>query len=383
MQAWGCKNGANAPTLRLCILGGRGFVLQGRYSDEGYSALDVPTSAAIAYVRDRSNDSVRPASNALPPEAVEAVAKTLLVVDAACDMPTVWLHNHHVAVVPVVVRRGQDSVIDARDDTQSAYFIRHELGVGGIEGEAEPLAPVEIRDHLQSWMTHSIDYVVQITFAANRSKMYVNSLQATQSLVLIHNKVRRSIGNRAPLNARVIDSLTGLTGLAVLLAYAVHLRNRGVAAPHIATSIETFRNIVHTLIVPDDLRYLRQPSQRKDSLSGWKYLIAKMFNIKPVLYAGSGDVHTVARIRNVDNARTHALALAAKHVVLGLATPTVCVSYAGELSELYAMPGFEALSAECRRHRTELITTVMGMTGSLKLGPGALSVSFASERFLP
>jgi len=357
--------------------------LQGRYTDEGYSALDVPTSAAIAYVRDRSNDSVRKSSSALPPEAADAVARTLLVVDAACDMPTVWLHNHHVAVVPVLVQRGQDTVIDARDDTQSAYFIRHELGVGGIEGEIEPLSPVEIRDHLQSWMTHSIDYVVQITFAADRSKMYVNSLQATQSLVLIHNKVRRSIGNRAPLNARVIDSMTGLTGLAVLLAYAVHLRNRGVAAPHIATSIETFRSIVHTLIVPDDLRYLHQASQQKDSMPGWKYLIARMFNLRPVLYAGSGDIHAVALVRHTENAQEHALALATKHVALGLATPTVCVSYAGELTELYAMPAFEALSAECRRRRTELIATVMGMTGSIRLGPRALSVSFASERFLP
>ena len=358
-------------------------MLQGRYTDEGYSALDVPTSAAIAYVRDRTSDSVRRSSAAMPPETAEAAARTLIVVDAACDMPTVWLHNHHVAVVPMMIQRGQDTLVDARDDTQSAYFIRHELGVGGLEGQSEPLSPVEIRDHLQSWMTHSIDYVVQITFAADRSRMYVHSLQATQSLVLIHNKVRRSIGNRAPLNARVIDSTTGLTGLAVLLAYAVHLRNRGVAAPHIATSIETFRNIVHTLIVPDDLRYLRRASQQKESLSGWKYLIARMFNVKPVLYAGAGHIETVSRIRETAKAQQYALALAAKHVALGLATPTVCVSYAGELTELYAIPGFEELSAECRRHRTELITTVMSMTGSLNLGPRALSVSFASERFLP
>lgn len=358
-------------------------MLQGRYTDEGYSALDVPTSAAIAYVRDRSSDGDRRSSSyaSTASDAAAEGIRTLLVVDATCEMPTVWLHNHHVAVIPVVVQRGIDTVIDARDDTQCAYFIRHELEASAGEVQTAPLPPVEIRDHLQSWMTHSIDYVVQLTFSAARSKIYVNSLQATQSLVLIHNKVRRSIGNRAPLNARVIDSMTGLTGLAVLLAYAVHLRNRGVAAAHMATSIEQFRNIVHTLIVPDDLRYLRQTAQRLDSLPRWKYLIARMFDLKPVLYAGGGNIHSVSNVRGTYKAREQALMLAAKHVALGLATPTVCVSYAGELSALYAIPAFEALSAECRRRRTELITTVMSMTGSLKLGPGALSVSFASERF--
>ena len=76
-----------------------------------------------------------------------------------------------------------------------------------------------------------------------------------------------------------------------------------------------------------------------------------------------------------------ALKLVTKHVGLGLSVSTVCVSFAGDPAELQTMPGFEELSAECRRRRVELVTSVMSMTGSMKLGPRALCASFACDRF--
>lgn len=360
-------------------------VYQTEYDNEGYSALDIPTSAALAYVRNREAATQQAAVAQRSAMHAAAAARMLIVVDAGCDMPTAWLHNNSVAIVPVNIRVGGQSVRDVRDDTLCRDFA-HNLGNSAMPVlRSAPLQPVEIRDHLQSWMAPSIDYVLQLTFAASRSKVHVSSLTAMQSLVLIHNKVRRSMPGRGSLNAWVIDSQSGLTGLAVLLAYAVQLRDRGVAAAQISPALKMMRDKLHTLLVPGDLRYLGQAVQLREDggLPKWKARLGRALNITAVMYAGGGDIHPMARVRGAPRAFELALARAARHVELGLATPTVCVSYAGDVEALLTTPGFVLLNAACKRHNVELITTSMSMIGTMKLGPGAMAVSFASERFLP
>ncbi len=354
------------------------------YENEGYSALDIPTSAALAYVRDHAAATKRAASAQRSAKIATEAARLLIVVDAGCDMPTAWLHNNSIAIVPVDIHVGVQGIRDVRDDTFCGEFAHNLRNSMMPELRAEPLKPVEIRDHLQSWMAPAVDYVLQLTFAASRSKVHVNSLTAMQSLVLIHNKVRRSMPGRGSLNAWVIDSQSGLTGLAVLLAYAVQLRDRGVAAAQISPALKMMRDKLHTLLVPGDLRYLAQAAQRREEsgLPKWKAVLGRALNITPVIYAGGGDIHPLTRLRGQQRACELALARVARHVELGLATPTVCVSYSGDVEALIAMPRFSLLNAECKRRGVELITSTMSMIGTMKLGPGALSISFASDRFL-
>ena len=357
---------------------------QTRYADEGYSALDIPTSAALAYVRDHAAATRRAAISSRSAQIAAEAARLLIVVDAGCDMPTAWLHNNSIAVVPVDIHYGEQRIRDIRDETQCGEFAHHLRNSRKPALRAAALTPVQIRDHLQSWMGVAVDYVLQLTFAASRSTVHLSSLAAMQSLVLIHNKVRRSMPGRGPLRAWVIDSQNGLTGMAVLLAYAVQLRDRGIAAAQLAPAVQLMRDKLHTLLVPGDLRYLRQAAQRRDGgdLPHWKAALGQVLDISPIIYAGAGDVHPLTRMRGQHRACEAALSRALRHVELGLATPTVCASYAGDVEALIAMPAFDLLNAECKRRGVELVTSTMSMTGCVKLGPGALSVSFASERFL-
>ena len=233
-----------------------------RYDNEGYSALDIPTSAAVAYLRERAATTA--ARNTARDQALTEARRLLLVTDATCDLPSAWLRDHNVAVIPVDIRQNDQTTRDFRDEVQCSEFAL-QLSTSNNRDvlSSEPLQPVQIRDHVQAWMNNDIDNVMQVTFAASRSKHYLSSLAATQSLVLIHNKVRRSMGNRAPLRAWVLDSQTGLTGEALLLAHAVYLRDRGTEAAAIAEAVKQLRGNVHTLLVPGDLRYLYQALQLK------------------------------------------------------------------------------------------------------------------------
>ena len=62
------------------------------YDNEGFSALDIPTTAALQYVRETAALAARraAASRAVATVSPEA-ARTLLVVDAGCDLPSAWL----------------------------------------------------------------------------------------------------------------------------------------------------------------------------------------------------------------------------------------------------------------------------------------------------
>lgn len=359
------------------------------YDNEGFSALDIPTTAALQYVRETAALAARraAASRTVAKVSPEA-ARTLLVVDAGCDMPSAWLARNHVAVVPINVTRGAEQLVDEGNEPERLSFAQR-LNARK-RGRSATLAisalhPVKIRDYLQTWMTPLIDNVVQITFAATRNSVYLSSLSASQSLMLIHNKVRRSLGASGPLRAWVVDSFTGLAGVGVLVSQAVRMRDRGVPAADIATHLESFRKQVRTLIVPDDIGFLYRALQTKsvsgEGLPRWKAWLAGILNLKPILVAERGGGGMLMRINGFNAACDRAFAITARHVELGLSTPTVCVSVAGPIDALNALPAFAALGAECRRYRIELIVTPMSMTGCVMFGPRAISVAFASERF--
>ena len=359
------------------------------YDNEGFSALDIPTTAALQYVRETAALTARraAASRAIDTVSPEA-ARTLLVVDAGCDLPSAWLARNNVAVVPVHIEIDTEQLLDQGDEGDRLNFaLRLSVRDGGRTPKLaiSPARPVQVRDYLQTWMTPSINNVVQMTFAATRSSVYLSSLAASQSLMLIHNKVRRSLGASGPLKAWVIDSFTGLAGMGVLVSHAVRLRDSGVPAADIATALEDFRKQVRTLLVPDDIGFLYRTLQTKgttgERLPRWKAWLAGLLNLKPILVAERGSGGMLMRVKGFGAARDRAFAIAARHIALGLSTPTVCVSIAGPMDSLRTLPAFAALSTECKRSHIELIVTPMSMTGCVKLGPRAVSVAFASERF--
>lgn len=58
-------------------------------------------------------------------------------------------------------------------------------------------------------------------------------------------------------------------------------------------------------------------------------------------------------------------------------TPTVCISYGGELDELRALPGYAQMKDVCAGHGVTVYETVMSLTGMVNVGKGAVTVGFA------
>ena len=136
-----------------------------------------------------------------------------------------------------------------------------------------------------------------------------------------------------------------------------------------------------TYMVARDLMYLRSRTKAKGdkSVSLFSATLGSALDIKPVLYCNRGETKPVAKIRGFDTAVRKLFAFASERVTAGLMTPTLCLSYGGELEELRLLPGYNALIDTCRKHGVEVFESVMSLTGMVNVGKGSVVVGFAAE----
>ena len=310
--------------------------------------------------------------------------RTLVVVDAACDMPSAWLAENNVVVLPIKLSVGAWELYDTHNEFDAIEFFRKDLSARGISASTTPLGPLESRDFIQSFLNEKIDSVLQVTITAARSRIYMNSLAAMSHLTVIHNRVRRAIGNRSPFKTWVVDSETGFTGQAVLLAETVRQLNDGVAAADVAAAIEQLRSTVHTLVVPKDLFYLYKRGHEKGdrSLSWLSYNVAQALDIKPIVHAHAGHTEPILKVRGHQEALDRTIGITADHVARGLTIRTVCASYAGDLDDVRKLASFRALRATCERHNVELVLSTMSVTGGINVGIDAFSIAFACDKMI-
>lgn len=354
------------------------------YQPPGYDdALDVNTSLAVEYLAKHRDAPKLSVAAMLPPLSREAI-RTLLVVDAACDVPKAWLDFNAVAVMPRTVRFRNEEFLDIPGSDRAnvlADKIHRDADRAAI---SVPHSPLAMRDHMQRFMLSGTEAVLHVCSSARRSKHFVNALSATQSLVLIHNKVRRTLGQQSSVTAWVIDSMNVLGGVGVMVAHAVKLRERGMMAANIAVTLNSFRSNVHTLIVPNDLAIAANGARtlEQQSIPSWKLTVAGALGLKPVLHVNNDRLRRLRSVRGHTAASEGVFSQIESLVTRGaLSTPFVAVSYAGRLDTVERMPAYHALRGACNRHQVTLSLAPMSMTGILALGPNAVAVSFASQQF--
>jgi fatty acid-binding protein DegV len=350
---------------------------------EGYDALDVATTVAVDYVRKFQSGELKRSVATDPSTSHPNVARTLLMVDTACELPQAWLDYNAVGVVPRAIKLSAGYTLEKRDRDSTLRFLAEiEEGRHG-NTHSVPLSALQIRDEMQKHMTPRTEAALLLCSSASRSKFFMNTIAATQSLVLIHTKARRSMADKTPFTAWAIDSLNALGGVGVQLAHAVMLRNNGLLASEIAVSLNAFRHNVHTIVAPHDMTFVAHTAQHieRASIPRWKLNLTGLLHIRPLLHLNNDTAKTMRLAWGSANAIDRVFRVTEAQIKRGLATPFICMSYAGRLEDIEATAEYAALRALCHRSAITLSLAMMSITGITMLGPRALSVSFASEHF--
>lgn len=304
-----------------------------------------------------------------------------IIVDSSIDLPRSFYEQENITILPVTVKIGEASLADDRDEAAALDFLSGETAARAAEADTTPFTARQIHDLFLSRLVLDYDYVFCITMAASRSAIHENAVQASYTILNEYKAVRAAAGNNTPFALRVVDTQNVFAACGVLPVEAARLRGAGEGAPKIRARLEHLALHTHGYMVPPDLHYLRNRIKRRGdrSVSFLSATLGTALDIKPVLHCNRGETGPVAKVKGFDAAVGKVFDFATARVRDGLLTPTMCLSYGGELEKMRALPGYEALRTACAEHNVELFESVMSLTGMVNVGKGALVVGFASE----
>ena len=304
-----------------------------------------------------------------------------LVVDSACDLPRDYFTQHDIHILPITVRIGDAVLADERDEAATLEFLRAQIAERGAEAETIPYSVQQIQDLFLKKLVIDYDYVFCMTITKTRSPIFDNATQASFAILNEYKPVRAAAGHDTPFALRVIDSQNLFAAEGILPVEAVRLRDAGEGAPKIRARLEHLALHTHGYMVPRDLYYLRARARKKGdrSVGLVSAALGTALDIKPILHANRGETGPVAKAKGFEPAVQQVFAFAGKRVQAGLLTPTLCLSYGGELAEMRALPGYTQLRDIAAAHNVEVYESVMSLTGMVNVGKGALVVGFAAE----
>lgn len=304
-----------------------------------------------------------------------------LVVDSACDLPGDYFSQHGITILPITVRIGDAMLADQRNEQATLEFLHAQIAERGAEAETIPYSVQQIQDLFLQKLVIDYDYVFCMTITKTRSPIFDNCMQASFAILNEYKPVRAAAGHDTPFALRVIDSQNLFAAEGILPVEAVRLRDAGEGAPKMRARLEHLALHTHGYMVPRDLYYLRARARKKGdrSVGLVSAALGTALDIKPILHANRGETGPVAKIKGFEPAVQKVFEFAGRRVRDGLLTPTLCLSYGGELAEMRALPGYQQLRDTCAEQNVDVYESVMSLTGMVNVGKGALVVGFAAE----
>jgi len=304
-----------------------------------------------------------------------------IVVDSACDLGADYLRQHAITVLPIRIHLGSDTLVDDRDPLAWQRFLAEGFGTRAQAAETEPYSVEQVRELFLGRLVKDYDCVFCLTISATRSPIYHNASQASFSILKDYRPVRQAAGVPGPFLMRVIDTENLFAAQGITAVEAVRLRSAGVNPGQMRERLEAIARSTYGYVVPRDLFYLRARTQKRGdrSVGLLSATLGSALDIKPILRAWRGETGPVGKARGFDAAVRTLFEHAAARVRDGLLTPTLCVSYGGELSELAALPGYADLRGTCAAHGVECFESPMSVTGMVNLGTGAVALGYAAE----
>ncbi|HEX4870745.1 MAG TPA: DegV family protein [Nevskiaceae bacterium] len=303
-----------------------------------------------------------------------------LVVDSACDLPQRFIQDHKIVVMPITIHLGERDLVDSRDPTLTQEFYSRHLGAKGDAGTS-PFSVEQIKNLFLSELVIDYDFVFCLTIASSRSPIFDNATKASHAILNEYKPIRARAGINGPFALRVVDCQNLFAGQGVLAVEAVRLIKAGESPNRIREKLEHLAQNIHGYMLPRDLFYLRARAQKKgDKSVGWfGAVLGSALDIKPLIKGYRNSTGPCAKLRHFDDGAQRLFQYTEARIRKGLMTPTLCVSYGGELAELDKLPGYASLQKTAAEHGVEMLVSTLSVTGAINVGEGALALAFADE----
>lgn len=303
---------------------------------------------------------------------------TVLVVDAACDLPKSFLAERGIWILPTSIRVDNTIYTDDKDPEKLLNF--YGKGLLSRDHDAESLAYTaeQITQLFLAKIVNNFDFALVQTVSRKRSLIYDNASQASFSILREYRAARQNVGRAGAFAMRVFNTGTLFCGQGVLAAYTSDLIAQGKSKNEILKLSTDMRDNIQAFIVPPSVHYVRERARKKgeDSISAFSAFIAKSFDIVPIIQGRNDNTEPAAKVRGFENAVEMLFKHAIKYINAGLLAPYVIVSIAGELNVLEQFGAYKELVQIAQQKNIRVLTCIMGLTSGLNVGPGAIGLGF-------
>lgn len=308
-----------------------------------------------------------------------------VVVDSTCDLPRAFFDARGVGILPITIQVDGQTLSDTRDPEDTARFLRERLAERSHGAETAPYGVEQIRDLFLSRLVLDYDFVFCLTVTSTRSPIFDNATRASFAILKDYKAVRAAAGVSGPFLLRVVDTQNLFAAQGVTAVEAARMIEAGDSPAKIRERLESLAQNTYGFAIPRDLYYMRARAQKKGDRSvGWlSATLGTALDVKPLLHCYRGETRPLAKPRGFEHAAEKLFDYAAARVRAGLLTPTLCLSYGGDLAELDALPGYAGLMHTCAETGVEALVSPMSITGMVNVGAGALTLGFAAPEHAP
>ena len=303
-----------------------------------------------------------------------------IVVDSACDLPKSFFDANQVEILPISVLIDGQETSDTRDPQQTLAFYQQHQGDKAHSAQTAPHSVEQIKQVFLKRLVLDYDYVFCLTLMRSRSPIFEHATRASFGILAEYKAVRQKAGVSGPFALRVIDTQNLFAAQGITAVEANRLIRAGAGVNEIRERLESLANKTYGYMLPRDLYHLRARAKTKgDKSVGWlQYTLGSALDIKPLVRGFRGETGPVAKLRHFEDGAQRLFAYAGERIKRGLLTPTLCLSYGGDLSKLEALPGYAELERIAQTNGVEIYTSLMSMTGVVNVGEGALAMGFAA-----
>ncbi|WP_018753336.1 DegV family protein [Paenibacillus sanguinis] len=214
--------------------------------------------------------------------------------DSTCDLPSEWIQQYDIGIVPLYVTFTDQIYKDGVDLTVPKLYDKVTES-GSLPKTAAP-SPA---DFIQSFapFVQEERQILYISLSSELSSTYQNALLAAAEF--------------AEGDVTVFDSLNLSSGIGLLVMKAAHAVEQGKGIPEIIELLTAVRPQVETEFVIDSLDYLYKGGR----CSGMQNIVGSLLKIRPVIKVVNGKMTPAYKIRGSrDKALDRLLSNALSHV---------------------------------------------------------------------
>jgi fatty acid-binding protein DegV len=303
-----------------------------------------------------------------------------IVTDSVSCMPEAEFKRRSIKLFPLAVSFEGVKYVDTV--SEQALLPMHAAARVGVKANSLSITPTteNIRKFVLDELVPHFDTAFFFTPGSTFTPIYEICKSVADSIAADAKAIRNEKSISTPFRINYVSTKTALAGQGLVALYADDLLRAGTPLSEFSAKVSEFAPLVQSIVVIRDIIYARHRQKLKgnDSMSLPAALLAKALQISPISKLHNNELVMIdVKTRGFNNSVNKVFEFCIEQIAIGLATPMINISVAGDPASLHQYNSFKRLQQECNKRNITLHLGVMTLAGSIQIGSGTVSVGIA------